>query len=452
MKIFNALLRGWSKFWAGFHKAFQLCTLYKQLLLVIGLLAPKKVYPETETKKRYAVIICARNERLVIGNLIDSIHAQTYDAEKLTVFVVADNCTDDTADICRNKGCVVYERFDKTRARKGWAMQYLFDRIKEDYGIDTFDGYVVFDADNLLHPNFMAELNKAFVATNDSIVVGYRNTKNFDRNFISAGYGIHFMRSVVNYHRPRGWLHSSTHLAGTGYVIPARLLQDGWKYTCLTEDTQFTLNSVADGEFIAFCEDAEFFDEQPYQVRVMMRQRLRWIKGRLYSFLTTFPRLIKGLFTKGGMKSFACYDLFFYAFPNSLYHALREIAAPLLGWLISLAAAWWIGDTAGIAAQASEASRFSALALFAAVSAPLLRLGYTLLKSILVGTLIVIREHRRIHCSIPKLVLYTLLFPWFDLIGGPLALLALFTTSQWKPIKHDAAISIDQLTERGNQA
>ena len=261
MKIFNAISSIWSKFLAVFHEIFEICTIYKSVLFVIGLLAPKKVYPETEVQKNYAVLICARNEKAVIGNLIDSIHRQTYNKDKLTVFVVADNCDDNTAEIAREKGCVVYERFDKTRARKGWAMEFFFEQIQRDYGISTFDGYVVFDADNLLHPTFMEELNKAFVDTDESIVVGYRNTKNFDRNFISAGYGIHFMRSVVSYHRPRGMLNYSTHIAGTGYVIPSRLLKDGWHYTCLTEDTQFTLNSVADGEFIAFCEDAEFFDE-----------------------------------------------------------------------------------------------------------------------------------------------------------------------------------------------
>jgi hypothetical protein len=64
----------------------------------------------------------------------------------------------------------------------------------------------------------------------------------------------------------------------------------------------------------------------------------------------------------------------------------------------------------------------------------------------------VIRERKKIHCSTPKLVLYTILFPWFDLIGGPLALCSLFSTTQWKPIKHDEDISIDQLTQNGGNA
>ncbi len=445
--IWRKIAAVWSKFWGGFHRVFSICTIYKQILLILGLIVPKKVYPDTDTQKRYAVIICARNERLVIGNLIDSIHAQSYPAHLISTFVVADNCTDDTARICRDKGCTVYERHDPDHARKGYAMEYLFAQIDADYGINAFDGYVIFDADNLLHPDFITQLNKAFVATDGNIVVGYRNTKNFDRNFISAGYGIHFMRSVVAYHRPRGFLGTATHIAGTGYVIPARLLQNGWHYTCLTEDTQFSLESVAAGEIISFCEDAEFFDEQPYQVKVMMRQRLRWIKGRLYAFFTALPRLFTGIFTKNLRKSFSCYDMLFYAFPSSLYHALREIAFPAIGWVLTFLFSLWIGKETGVTAAAAEPQ--TALLGFATLLSLGLKLIWTLGKKILVGALIVIREHKKIHCSTPKLVLYTLLFPWFDLIGGPLALMALFSTSQWKPIKHDAAISIDQLSQGG---
>ncbi len=433
----KAFTGAWSVFWKRFHTAYTWANAYKSILFLIGLLAPKKTYPTTEKKYRYGIIIAARNERLVIGNLIDSIHAQTYDADKMKIFVVADNCTDDTAEICRSKGCIVYERFDKVHARKGYAMEYLFDKINEDYGIESLDGYVVFDADNLLHPTFMEELNKAF-DTGPGIVVGYRNTKNFDQNFISAGYGIHFMRSVVQLHRPRTWMNSSTHIAGTGFVVASRLLKNGWHYTCLTEDTQFTLNSVAQGEYIAFCEDAEFYDEQPYQVKVMIRQRMRWVKGRLYSFFTTLPGLFKGIFTQG-KRSFACYDMIMYAFPASTYYGIRDIVFPVLKWIVSFIAGFFVVKETGIGGGDP---------IWQTVWSFLLPQIVKFLRYALKGTLVVLREHKHIHCPPLKLAFYTFLFPWFDMVGAPLSIMALFSTSQWKPIKHDAAISIDQLTDK----
>lgn len=436
MRFFKTLNVIWKRFYRGFHKGYSWAKKYNTFYLLLGLFAPKKKYKETENKYHYGIVVCARNEEKVIGNLIDSIRAQSYPAEYTEIFVVADNCTDSTAEICRQKGCTVYERNDPAHARKGYAMQFLFEKIKQERGIESFDGYIVFDADNLLHPDFITELNKAF-DTGAGVVVGYRNTKNFDRNFISAGYGIHFMRSVVTYHRPRVWLNTSTHIAGTGFVISSRLLRDGWKYTCLTEDTQFTLNSVADGEYIAFCEDAEFFDEQPYELRVMARQRIRWIKGRMYSFFTTFFGLLKGIFTKG-WRGFACYDMIVYAFPGSTYYAFRQIIFPIIRFVSSRLWALFAGS---VAVSEDKPHRTFFVALWVILE-PKLR---SYLRKFVKGALVVIREHKHIMCPLGKLIFYTLLFPWFDSVGPYLAVAALFTRAQWKPIKHDAAISINEL-------
>jgi cellulose synthase/poly-beta-1,6-N-acetylglucosamine synthase-like glycosyltransferase len=289
----------------------------------------------------------------------------------------------------------------------------------------------------------MVELNKAF-DTGAGVVVGYRNTKNFDRNIISSGYGIHFYQSVVTYHRPRAWLHTPTHIAGTGFVVASRLLKNGWHYTCLTEDTQFTMNIVADGEFIAFCEDAEFFDEQPYEVRVMIRQRIRWIRGRWYSFFSTIPKLFKGI-GKGGKRAFACYDMFVYCFPGSTYYAFLQIIFPFLRWATLFLIGLFATQSTGIGSSGSSQPFY--LIVGGAIWSVILSKSSEYVKSAVKSALIVIRERKRIRCSTGKLIFYTLLAPWFDMVGAPLSVLALFSSSKWKPIKHDAAISIDELAK-----
>ena len=122
--------------------------LYVAAYVVIGFFCTKKFKPANKFHK-YAILIAARNEKAVIGNLLDSIKRQDYPQDYLTVFVVADNCTDNTAEIARNKGAVCYERFNDTQKTKGFALQFLFENIKKDYGIDSFEGYFIFDADNL---------------------------------------------------------------------------------------------------------------------------------------------------------------------------------------------------------------------------------------------------------------------------------------------------------------
>ena len=121
---------------------------YRKIYFLIGMFFTRKFKP-AKKKHKYAIVIAARNEEKVIGNLIDSIHKQDYPKDLLTIFVVADNCTDSTAKIVRDKGCICYERFDSEHKTKGYALEFLFDKIEEDYKRNSFEGFFVFDADNL---------------------------------------------------------------------------------------------------------------------------------------------------------------------------------------------------------------------------------------------------------------------------------------------------------------
>ena len=413
--------------------AYSVLVLYRIVYVIVGFFCRSKTFPEARVQHTYGVIIAARNEERVIGNLIRSIRRQDYDQSRIRIFVVADNCTDRTAEICRELGAVVYERHDETRMRKGYALEFLFQQIQRDHGISSFDAYLFFDADNLLAPNFITEINKAFDSCGE-IAVGYRNTKNFDANFISAGYGFHFYQSTMAMHRPRSLFGQSTHIAGTGYAVSSKLLAGGWPYTCLTEDAQFYLTVIAQGRKIEFCEAAEFFDEQPTTVGVMVRQRLRWAKGRLACFFLLFPRLIRGIF-RCKERKFSCYDMFFYILPKSLLSALLSILYTAASFLIAL----W---TSGVSGQAVFNGVRQALpGLF-------LALGVSWLRLFLLGALIAVRERRHIRCKTGKLFFYILLWPYFDLIGPPIAIASLFMRVKWKPIRHDQSIAIEELEQK----
>ena len=105
---------------------------YKAVFFAIGFLFTRKFKP-AKNKHKYGILIAARNEETVIGNLLDSINKQDYPKDKLTVFVVADNCTDNTAEIARKHGAKVYERFDDTKKTKGFALEFLFENIEKLY-------------------------------------------------------------------------------------------------------------------------------------------------------------------------------------------------------------------------------------------------------------------------------------------------------------------------------
>ncbi len=398
--------------------------IHKTLYQFLGFFVKAKKFPETDKRYTYSFVIAARNEEAVVGNLIESIRRQKYDGRIANIFVVADNCTDSTAEVCRNLGAVVYERSDTDRARKGYALEFLFENIRRDYGIDHCDGYFIFDSDNLLAPDFVARMNEAF-ADGWKIVTSYRNTKNFDTNFISAAYGLHFCHNSLGRHRPRSVLGIGTHLTGTGYLIASELMENGWHYVNFTEDDEITLAKAGEGVKVGYCEAAEFFDEQPHDFITVFHQRVRWAKGRLTNFFLHGVQAFKGIFTH---KSFTCYDMFTHYFPYGLFSWILGIIYPVTSFVIGLFNPG-TNDYKGM----------------------IVNLGVTLatmyLSELLAGAMTAIRERRHIRCSNAKLFLYVLLFPWYTMISIPVYLVAVFKNVTWVPIKHDDDRRIDSLVK-----
>lgn len=103
---------------------FSICYIY-QFYYVFVVLTRKPPLQEAKANHKYAVMISARNESQVIGDLIHSIRVQNYPQELISIFVIADNCTDNTAEIARNAGATeVYERFNDEEVGKGYALNY----------------------------------------------------------------------------------------------------------------------------------------------------------------------------------------------------------------------------------------------------------------------------------------------------------------------------------------
>ena len=275
---------------------------YRIIYLVIGLFLPSKKFKATDKKHKFAILIAARNEEQTIAQLIDSIKKQCYSQELITTFVIAHNCTDRTAEIAREAGAIVYEYNNKKQRRKGFALNYLLQQIKKDYataeqpnGILTFDGYFLFDADNLLAADFVTQMNKAFVNPEFDCVAGYLNVKNFGTSVISSYSSVNLYNVNLNILRPLSWLGVSVQMRGTGVLLRSHMLENGYNWFNLTEDNEFSAWMMSRGYRSTYCEAAKHFDEQPLSFRILARQQMRWARGGTLVFLKTLPRLLFGI-------------------------------------------------------------------------------------------------------------------------------------------------------------
>lgn len=293
---------------------------YQLVYLGTGLLFRKreKILPEPKIH-RYAAVISARNEAGVIGELIQSLKNQNYPSGYLDIYVIADNCTDRTAQVSKQAGAIVYERFNQYQKGKGYALDYFFRTLAQE-GHDHYDGYMIFDADNLVDPNFTAEMNRVFDSGDYGAITCYRNSRNFGDNWISSGYAIWFLREARFLNFPRMLLGSNCHVSGTGFLISADVIREngGWPYHLLTEDIEFSVCSALKGQRIGYCDKAVIYDEQPTSFRQSWDQRLRWSKGFYQVNVHYSLQLIRGFCKRLSHQSWSCYDMFMTVAPGML--------------------------------------------------------------------------------------------------------------------------------------
>ncbi|MBP5288625.1 MAG: glycosyltransferase family 2 protein [Clostridia bacterium] len=358
----------------------------------------------------FAVLICARNEEEVIGDLLDSLAEQTYPQDKLHVFVMADNCTDRTAEIARGRGAFVYERYDTKRVGKGYAMEALTEQLLADHP-EGYDGYFVFDADNLLARDYVERMNERFSAGH-SVVTGYRSSKNFDTGWVSAANALWFMRESRFLNHARYLLGVSCAVSGTGFLFSRAVMEriGHWKYRLLTEDLEFTADHLAAGDKIAFCADAVLYDEQPVTFRQSRKQRLRWARGYLQVMRRYGWRVFKGIL-RG---SFSCYDF--------LMNYVPAYAISILSVLSNL-----VFTATGTVRGEDLKGAF--------VSLGLLLLSYGAVAFVL-GLTTVIYEWKRIPLSPLKKLLSVFPFVLFLYSYIPISVAALFFKPRWDPISH----------------
>lgn len=405
------------------------------IIFLSGLLSKRKTFPKREEKLKYGVVVCARNEENVIGNLVESIRQCNYEQEKLDIFVIAHNCIDRTAENAREKGAIVYEYNNDQEKTKGYALKKIFECIKQDYGILNYDGFHIFDADNVLDSEYFNKMNDAFLAYDRKCAItSFRNAKNFGTNTITALYGLLYITGCSIESGGRMKLNCSSRILGSGFLVSSEMVKDGWNIVILSDDTDFTAEQIIKGNKVIYCDEAMYYDEHPTTIKAMWRQRLRWAKGTLIVCKQRFKNLFQTVFkrkkrTQDGttekLLRGSAFDLICVILPVGLIGLLvmsidiiLKLFAPLFG--VDAGVLWTnyliiIGITTG--------------------------LGFIFMFSIAIISYIF--ERKRIkNVSLRVKISSILLWPVFCLLLVPLQLVALFTKKfAWTPITHSNSAS-----------
>ena len=250
-------------------------------------------YPRRQPQTRFCCLIAARNEERVIGELVQSLQAQDYPRELYEICVIPNNCTDDTEGAARRAGARILN-CDLPVRYKGDALRQALARLAGE----SFDAFCVFDADNLVSPDYLSRMNDAFLA-GARVTKARLTTRNPYASWVSGCYTLYFAIFDCFFNRSRSHLGLSAKLVGTGFCVHRDVLQKlgGWRTESIAEDAEFAAELSLSGERVWWVPEAVTYDEAPQRFGLSLTQRRRWISGIMTVAGLKSGKLLKSLFS-----------------------------------------------------------------------------------------------------------------------------------------------------------
>ncbi|MFB6290772.1 MAG: glycosyltransferase family 2 protein [Candidatus Bipolaricaulia bacterium] len=324
-----------------------LYSLYYLSFVILGLI-DKKVVGENKLKKvapenEFAVVIPAHNEERVISELLMNLKDLGYPSSLYDVFVIADNCKDDTAKVAGRHDVTVMERTNQDRTGKGYALKYGFERIGLLDGSSDYDAVIIFDADNLMEKNFLREMNSR-LENGERIIQAYVDSKNPVDNWVTATFSMMFWINDRYTLLSRYNVGLSAVLMGTGMCISSETLRKtGWDTNTLTEDLEYSIQALFEGIKTTFTKGTKVYDEKPVSFLASCKQRLRWARGQLTVLVQYVPRLLYRSLRErnpvkldAGLRLFQMPFIMFYFFVTLLRWTLPGLfTGPIFNYVMS---------------------------------------------------------------------------------------------------------------------
>ncbi len=400
-----------------------LMLLQKIIYHIVGLF-PTKRFKDAKKEHKYAILIPARNESKVIESLLISIKDQNYNQELLETYVIVESEDDPTCEIAKKyKNTKVFVRKHLELKGKGYALNEMVEEILKKR--KKYDAFFIFDADNVLTPNFINEMNKCFDAGYE-IAIGYRNSKNWNGGWVASCSALTFSMVNTFHNKCRSRLKRNIVLSGTGFYISGRILKElgGWKFHTLTEDYELSMFSTIHDIKSTYNEYAEFYDEQPTSLKTSWNQRLRWVKG--YGQVNKKYRkelFTSMLFDKNNRQSKIEYAV---SILPVLILLFTFFAYPIFTLVLGIIGSIW-QDPLRLNVYIAFACSSVALYLFFVI--------YTMI--------MLIAERKHINITFKNALACCFMGPIFMGLYIPLFFTALFKKQvEWKPISH--SVNLDQ--------
>ncbi|MGH2852768.1 MAG: glycosyltransferase family 2 protein [Solirubrobacteraceae bacterium] len=239
---------------------------------------------------RFIVLVPAHDEQSGIGTTLSSLLSCDYPDAARRILVIADNCTDRTADCAMQAGVEVWARTDPARHGKGFALAWALKRLQAE-GAD-FDAVVMLDADCTVSPNMLSAIDRRLRAGASALQVDYVAANPGASHASALRFGGFALMNTVRF-KGKQRLGLSCGLVGTGMAFTRDLLgREPWTTTGLVEDGEYHMRLVQAGERAEFVPEAWVSSAVPTSMRGSSVQQARWEQGKLELIRHWSPQLV----------------------------------------------------------------------------------------------------------------------------------------------------------------
>ncbi len=270
--------------------------LYQLFLSMFGFGRKVKDYADHDPESRFLVLVPAHNEEKVIADIVQNLQEMDYPRELYDFYVIADNCTDRTAEVARKSGARVIETRKETpdeATGKPVALRKALASLGNYQ--DRYDLMMVFDADNLMDTNMFREVNSQYLDKGKpdfiQCYLGAKNKKGVVAWFYYTGYTLTNRFFDLAKHR----LGLNCVIGGTGFAMSTAYLHErgGWTTMSLTEDFEIQVEATLAGRRILWNHVTRVYDEKPTSMRASIRQKIRWGQGHWFVALNNTGKLFR---------------------------------------------------------------------------------------------------------------------------------------------------------------